>query len=362
MIKFEPKTTIIPDRFFEIPQKVYPNQPWFWDNETQSAMIFSEFNPYFLFGKAAFLVVEDKARIVCFFDERVKHDGKSVAYFGYWETINDLELNKELFEQCEQWAKKKQAELLIGPINFNTYHRYRLSLSSNDNKPFLNEPYNPEYYPQLLNECGFEVLNSYISYIVEDKNKIESWYKKYNAKKDLMSFDDYRFEFITPKLWMEKLEEIHQKSEMIFGENFAYTPIDFATFQIKYGEFFSHITCPKTSLFVFDKNNEIVGTFINMPNYLDLVRLGVSLSEFNFEKYTQMVKKPTLLIKTVGMIKEHAHMGFMLIRMALEIIPNGLDFYDNYIFCLMQDDNYPSKLAKEFSNETKSYALYAKPL
>jgi hypothetical protein len=86
------------------------------------------------------------------------------------------------------------------------------------------------------------------------------------------------------------------------------------------------------------------------------------ITNFNYKSYSENVKNKTLLLKTVGMVKEHSHMGYLLIAMLLKIIPNALEYYDDYVFCLMQKGNYPSMLGKEFSDFTKTYALYIKEL
>jgi hypothetical protein len=362
MIDININDTKIPKSFVHLSKQIYPEQILSQDNQEEIDFLFSEHNQFFKTGKAAYSIIDEKVRVALFFDKNNVYQNKKVAYFGYWETINEVALNKELFADCEKWAKEQGAELLIGPINFNTYNKYRLNTTIKNDSSFLNEPQNPTYYPHLLKESGFMVLNEYVSYIVETKTKIEKWFEIYEKKKDLLTFDDYHFELITPELWLENIEEIHKKSEIVFGDNFAYSPVDFNTFKAKYGTFFPYMICSKTSLFAFDSNKKIIGTIINFPNYLSLIQQKMPITNFNYKSYSENVKNKTLLLKTVGMVKEHSHMGYLLIAMLLKIIPNALEYYDDYVFCLMQKGNYPSMLGKEFSDFTKTYALYVKEL
>jgi len=348
--------------FVNLSKYIYPEQIFLQDNQSEIDYLFSEKNQFFETGKSAYTVIDKKLRIVLFFDSNNTYKDKKVAYFGYWETINDLEINQNLFQDCEVWAKEQGAKLLIGPINFNTYNKYRLNTTDSNNFTFLNEPQNPDYYPKILQDCGFSILNEYVSYVVESKSKIKNWFRIHDKKKDLLKFDKYTFQFITPDLWMEKIEEIHKKSEIIFGSNFAYSSIGLNTFKEKFGTFFPYMICSKTSLFAFDNNDEIVGTIINFPNYLPLIESGFSIKKINYDSFLKEVKRKTLLLKTAGVIKEHSHMGYLLIAMLLKIIPNALENYDDYIFCLMQKGNYPSLLGKEFSDFTKTYALYIKEI
>ena len=45
----------------------------------------------------------------------------------------------------------------------DTWHRHRLNVGPFDDPPFLLEPYNPPYYPEIWEEAGFQVLARYFS-------------------------------------------------------------------------------------------------------------------------------------------------------------------------------------------------------
>ncbi len=42
--------------------------------------------------------------------------GEEVAYFGFWETVNDAALNKEAFAMLEADAAERNRKSIIGPI------------------------------------------------------------------------------------------------------------------------------------------------------------------------------------------------------------------------------------------------------
>ena len=360
MVKINKNTNFeISEDFLEVCQLIYPDQIYLQDNPLELSMLFSEINPFFDNGEASIHLLKNKTRAIVFTGPDISHKSNPAAYFGFFESIDSKQDAIKLFEEIEKQLTEQNINTLIGPINFNTYHRYRLNLDEENPTPFLNEPQNPKYYPTLLAASGFSKLNKYVSYIINSQEKLKNWYDTYSSKKDILTFEGYTFEQITPSLWMEKLAEVHKKSEIVFGDNFSYSPISFETFQLKYGEFFSHLICPHTSLFAY-YNGEIVGTIINFPNYYDLIRKGFGITDLNFKNYIDNAEEATLLLKTVGMVKEHANMGFLLLRMMLEITPNAFEHYEKYVCCLMAEDNYPAMLAKEFSDHTKEYALYIK--
>src|SRR5690606_3525711 len=84
--------------------------------------------------------------------------------FGYWESINDPELNLSAFKLLEEEANKLDRTLLTGPMNFNTFHRYRVRLGPEPSwTMFDREPVNPSYYPALLEGLKFDVSLTYES-------------------------------------------------------------------------------------------------------------------------------------------------------------------------------------------------------
>jgi hypothetical protein len=80
----------------------------------------------------------------------------NACLFGWWETVEAHELNKEAFKLLEAEAIAKQKTSIIGPINFNTFHNYRLRM---DETPAWNmfdrEPVNPPYYSTILQGLGY---------------------------------------------------------------------------------------------------------------------------------------------------------------------------------------------------------------
>ena len=81
---------------------------------------------------------------------------KAEAFFGFWETINDIAINIQAFDLLAKDAKFFNCNKIEGPINFNTYNNYRLST-----KPlpswgwFVGEPINAIYYNSLLENLGY---------------------------------------------------------------------------------------------------------------------------------------------------------------------------------------------------------------
>ena len=100
----------LPDVFFDIAKSVYAtNAFWIAESETQIRQQFSESNTYFDHAKAQVFIADNCARLVGFFNPENVIEGEPVAYFGFWETHDNFDVNEQLFAEFETWAKQQGA-------------------------------------------------------------------------------------------------------------------------------------------------------------------------------------------------------------------------------------------------------------
>jgi hypothetical protein len=120
----------LPDSFFSIPDAIYSNLPYR-----------PEENRYSL--ERVFALESTSTEVIIYTDH---HNVRLAAIFpndndttllGFWETTDDLSVNKEAFSLLEKDAKEKGRTKVVGPINFNTFHHYRLRTTGDRGGPCL---------------------------------------------------------------------------------------------------------------------------------------------------------------------------------------------------------------------------------
>jgi hypothetical protein len=170
---FDPETEL-PQTFIDLPGQVYAADP-FWPGESADGLRqqFSTANPWFQDGSAWVGVVPGKARLAGFFSKRII-DGEPAAFFGFWEGMDDISAHRDLFQELSQWAASQGAKRLYGPINFSTFSAYRLRLDSFEAGCFPGEPWNPAYYPALMEKLGFDRRYRYLSTFNQTPDIVES--------------------------------------------------------------------------------------------------------------------------------------------------------------------------------------------
>src|SRR5690606_29888462 len=68
-----------------------------------------------------------------------------------------------LFEAGFEWARSRGLTKVIGPKGFTTLDGFGLLIKGFQHRPAFGLPYNPDYYPQLIEASGFHPLRDAVS-------------------------------------------------------------------------------------------------------------------------------------------------------------------------------------------------------
>ena len=143
--------------FLDLPAKIYRRDPFFCipaRQKTRSSIFREDFS-----NRQEMFVAVRNGRPVARLLTRTSSalsctDGKPYGMIGFFEAENDVEAAHRLFDRAIAWLKKLDSGTIIGPIDGDTWHSYRLNIGPFSEPPFLMEPYNPPYYRQLWESYG----------------------------------------------------------------------------------------------------------------------------------------------------------------------------------------------------------------
>lgn len=87
--------------------------------------------------------------------EYVKRYG-DYAFFGHFECVPDDDVAAVLLDAVEGWARRRGMTKMVGPFSYSTREEVGLLISGYDSPPTLMQPYNPMYYPRLIESAGYQ--------------------------------------------------------------------------------------------------------------------------------------------------------------------------------------------------------------
>lgn len=358
----------VPDAFLDLPHTVYAGDPrWIPEDRNAVARALSRDHDWFGTGRATGFYIPERARLVVFREPSFSVDGRQAAFFGFWEHADTGDATARLLCEAEAWARSAGAEVLYGPVDFNTSRRYRLRLDAEPDAPtFLGEPYNPSHYPALLDAAGYSVARRYLSQIgtrqpvrVEQKERVSA----------AVVAAGYDIEPLDGATWRENLRELKQLADAIFADNFAFSPESFDTFARGYGDAVARRLCPRTSLLARGPDGDIVGFVLIYPEYGPLVVQGagaarLATTELSFTDHWPVLERigeRTAVVRTIGVHPAHRARGVMDALMA-EAVARGVQYYDRWIGALIDESNWSRRFGASQTDYKRSYALFAKPL
>jgi hypothetical protein len=137
--------------------------------------------PFYRHSTAAFfLAFRDQIPVgrLAVLDNRRFNDfnHQKTAFFTLFEAENDPEIARLLFEAAFSWARQRGLDRMLGPKGFTALDGYGLLVKGFDLRPAFGLPYNPAYYPGLIESLGFvseaDVLSGYLSADLEFPERI----------------------------------------------------------------------------------------------------------------------------------------------------------------------------------------------
>jgi hypothetical protein len=156
--------------FLELPNRVYANDPnWVPPLRSSVAKQFLPENPFFEYGRLQqFIALRGEqavGRIVAAVNNRlIEREGQNVGLFGFFECIEDFSVAQMLLETACQWLRQQGMTLARGPINLSTHNGCLFLVDGFDTPPVVLMPYNPPYYPQFVEQDGWQKAQDAYSY------------------------------------------------------------------------------------------------------------------------------------------------------------------------------------------------------
>ncbi|NDD90491.1 N-acetyltransferase [bacterium] len=166
------------EQFIGFPWKIYSGDPN-WVPPLRIAvrdMLDVRKNPFF---KHAFMNAwlalrggEVVGRIVGVVDDNHnRFHNEKVAFFGFFESINQKEVAAKLFSTVESWARERGMTTLRGPVNLSTNHEAGLLVDGFESPPSVMMTYNPKYYEPLFDGAGFTKAKDLLAYDVNSNSR-----------------------------------------------------------------------------------------------------------------------------------------------------------------------------------------------
>jgi hypothetical protein len=157
--------------FFDLPFQIYRDSPQWVPPFALDArrMLDRTRNPFYRTGEAVFFLALDSnkaplGRIAVLHNRSYNaFNHEKSAFFYLFECVNNTQVSAALFDCAQDWTRTQGLEKLIGPKGFSTLDGMGLLVKGFEHRPAFGLPYNPAYYPVLLEAAGFSPCGDTVS-------------------------------------------------------------------------------------------------------------------------------------------------------------------------------------------------------
>jgi GNAT superfamily N-acetyltransferase len=274
-------------------------------------------NPWFEHGEAELLIAERDGqpvgRISAHLDHRWdEYQGGSDAMFGFFETVEDAEVSKALFDAACEWAAGKGRARVLGPMDFTTNDEIGILIEGFDRRPMILEPWHPPYYRGLVEAEGFAKAID-----------VQMWELQFGSLKQGEAFDPSIHAAAKKALEdegivirnMNKKDMAGEVARFMdvyneaWGKNWGFVPITDAEVEFQAKNLKQVID--ENWAYMAVKGDEVVGAALTLPDINQVMaQLGGRLLPFGWIKFLREKRKiDQLRVFALGVKHAYRHTG-----------------------------------------------------
>lgn len=187
------------------------------------------------------------------------HDGRKTAAIGKF-TCDSAEAGRHLLEDMTSLLRKEGFGAVIGPMDGDTWHSYRLVSESDGTPPFLLEPTSRPQDKEAFTAAGFAPISEYTS-------------ARTAVSPAILCQAPFALPGLSVTAWDGKNAEgligpLFALSATAFANNAFYKPLDLAGFRALYEPVIPRID-PRHVMFAHDDSGKLTGFIFSIPNWLE---------------------------------------------------------------------------------------------
>ncbi|MAE62810.1 MAG: N-acetyltransferase [Phycisphaeraceae bacterium] len=296
-----------------LPHRLYADDPhWVAPLNLDVKAFLSGRHPYYENGEIAFYLARRGGEVVgriAAIENRTHNEQKNErgAFFGFFETIDDRDVSRALFDQVAAWARERDLDSLRGPTSPSLNYESGLLVTGEPGPPVLMMPHNPLWYADHVEAHGFrKEMDLDAFWLDREIIDLDRW--------DRLSGRILARNQVTTRLLdMSRFEDEVRLVMDIFNdawsENWGFVPLSQREFDALAKELKQGVH-PGLGSFLVREGREI-GFWIGLPDYNRiLIELKGRLLPFGWLKLLRAKRRlDAMRVLLMGVRKEHQHLG-----------------------------------------------------
>jgi GNAT superfamily N-acetyltransferase len=281
------------------------------------------------------------ARCSCWWNRTPSLPAERVGVIGHF-AANEAAAGVAILDAACDRLRSAGCTVAVGPMDGNTWRRYRFVTERGSEPPFFLEPDNPDGWPTQWHAAGFAPLASYTSALNTDLTRDDPRIETARARLADAGVTIRPLDIKNPDTDLRRMFTLSLES---FSRNFLYTPLGEAEF-LEQNRTLLPLVRPELVLLA-EGGGELAGFLFAIPDVLQ-ARRGEAID--------------TIIIQTVavGDRRSRAGLGSVLVADA-HATARGLGF-TRAIHALMHEQNVSQNISRRYARTIRRYQLFVRRL
>jgi len=277
------------------------------------------------------------ARASIWWNQVPAYPGQQVGVIGHYAAHGEA-AGVMVLQKAVEELRSHHCTLIVGPMDGNTWRRYRLVSDRSSEPPFFLEPENPTPWNQHFLAAGFQPFATYSSALNPDLSQRDERMASVGQR---LERQGVKVRSLDPTQFERELQRIYHLSLISFQRNLLYSPITETEFLTQYAQVKPYVQ-PDLVLLA-EQDETLVGYLFAIPDLLQAQR-GEAIT--------------TVIVKTVAVLpgRAYAGLGSYLVDQG-QAIAHRLG-YTRAIHALMHDSNTSRNISDRFAQTIRRYTLY----
>lgn len=303
-------------RFIRFPWEIYRHDPHWVPPliSERQAFLDRRKNPFFEHADVKFLLATEPSgricgRIAAIVNHRhVAQHGEKTGFFGLFECVQDRQVATALFDAAAAFLRSHGMTAMRGPENLSINDDIGLLVEGFDLPPAIMMPFNPPYYPELVESCGFRKTKDLFAYYGDTRQQqmpakvvrgMELCRRRY--KFEVRPVDLRRFD--------QEIEEVYRVYTQAWEENWGAVAMTRKEFDYLVAQFKGAVD-PDLFL-IATVGGEVAGFSLALPDFNQvLIKLHGRLFPFGILKLLWYRRKIDMIrVVTTGIVKKFRQRG-----------------------------------------------------
>lgn len=188
--------------------------------------------------------------------------------FGWIDFVEDIEVASALLKAVEDWGREKGMDKIEGPLGFADFDREGMLTEGFDQQSTIATPYNPPFYPQYMEQLGYQVGNKWIEMRLTVPDTLPASYDKiagYVMDRYNLHFVEFNRKKELVREWGHKIFEVFNRA---YVDIYGYYALSEKQIEQYINQYMGIVDRRMIALIVNEKN-ELVAAGIAMPSLSD---------------------------------------------------------------------------------------------